>query len=338
MSNEIYDRDSFFLMILSEYRDYKEIFQNSEAKLPSCFIYDYIKQKKHSEILSVSQSLTSIKTYAENKKKNKYTLLKAMQKAHENQIIGKEYFTKLFIELTGEANFKENDVELIKKYEHKFLFSNIDDFFYNKGYSVSQGAKREKSKKQPDGYIDDLDMLCQYYKFSREKGKGTSLSSSSSVITEKYIQECDELLSIMIEEENDEIFVPLYFDSKHGAGVFIVGTSYCPESENVDNCCAVSVSCFSGVLSTELDPDLEIGLNSVYFNNVADAFDYFQKNTYKFYEDYTISNNISKPEHVNDDFKPFFDFDVNRKRKKRKEQERKEIAKNYVAYKEKNLI
>lgn len=358
MNIEIYDRDSFFLHILMEYMDCKEIYINTETISPSgnndkdeekstkksflpkkpvsdpppCFICDYIQLKKQPKILSVSQNIESLKAYAEDSKKNKYTMLEALVKAYSDHVIDKDCFDRLFSGLTKEKNFSAaaDWEQIVRGYKYRFLFGDIDDFFYNRGYNATKGQKRDESKKKADGYIDELNLLCKYFTFCRENNKETAFLSDSVTIDETYIQQCTELLNDLTESGNDEIFVPLYFDSRLGAGVFIVGTSYSDDFKNIGSCCVAVLGQFNAVNYVDYGRPLEIELAYTQCSTVSEAFDKLNDGITKglFYDDYKATNNIVNPEKLNSVFQPFFDFDTTRKISQ-KEQDMKNISKDY---------
>lgn len=312
MSSMIYSRDDSFLDMIEEYKNYKDTLKKyPDSLVDPCFICEFMKNEKEHEIEAVSQSEETIREYNEKKRKNKYVLLEAICKAKENGVIEKEFFNLIFENLTGEKFLSEKKT---KEYRQNFFFGFIDDFFSNRGYNASsRKRKTEKNtkgyQKKSDGNIDETELLYRYYNYAVITGK-ISLASGSDIDNEEYIKECNGLFELLIEEENEDAFVPLYIDNRSGAGVFIVGRICFEQPEKIRKSCVITVSCFDTVDYAIYGENSQISLINAteHFYDIEKAFDYLRNHSERFYNGYKDCNYVDDVENISDKFRPFFDI------------------------------
>lgn len=292
--NELQNRDSFFLHMLSDYRRYKRNMKSNKKGM--CFIYKYMKDIKHTKSIALAEDRTALFAYAKNRKKDKYTLLRAMDTAYKNNVIEQAEYLMLFRELTGRKDLNEIDSTVVAQYEHDFLCGCIDDFFNNRGLSVETGIRTKVSSEKSSGYINELDMWCKFCEY-------LPIASGSNSLTAEYEKECNELFNFLKKRNDDNVFVPLHFDSKTGAGIFIVGASYDSQPKSSGSCCRIYTTKFYYV---DNDDDLILGTTSNSFDNVAEAFSYFKDNSLNFSSEYKAYNQCKSLKEIGPDFKPFF--------------------------------
>ena len=134
--------------------------------------------------------------YAEQKKRDKYTLLRSAYLAIERyRVISKQKYADILKDLIGTKDKTTGEVKIPAKYEaldddeafkkaeemfeRRFLMGCVRDFFYNLGYRTNKNDKHGQSVKLPnkhlkeDGYNDEFEMLYEYSLYSgKTKARG----------------------------------------------------------------------------------------------------------------------------------------------------------------------
>ncbi|MGN0649730.1 MAG: hypothetical protein ACI4KM_04775 [Oscillospiraceae bacterium] len=316
--DEVYSADSFIRMLLSEYTTFRKVSRyntltiDPKDETAACFIFGYQRDLRIKKAQELSQSREAILEYSRNRKKNKYILLEAMDCALAYGVISEAEFAELFGGLTGKTEHKSYDSLLTIKYKYEYLFGCIDDFFINKGYSVVTGEKKPNLEEQQISYTNELEMWCEYCKYARENGIAVSGCADSVSLNEEYILECASQLEIMNESKADESFVPLYFDAKNGAGIYIIGSKRIPKDKRTNSACRVCVTYYYELLDLE-DDILTLDMEVNYFDTVAEACSFFRENSFMFYEHYYDDNSCRDISKVRAPFRQFFERTVSRK-------------------------
>lgn len=247
-------------------------------------------------------------------------------------------------------------------FERRFLMGCVSDFFYNLGYRTNKNAEHSESVKvankhiKEDGYNDEFDML---YHFSRYKDEDIQQSTVAGfgTLDEEYIEKCERLYKVMIKDRRKDGFVPLYIDSRTGAGIYIIGCNRFHEEtcgysyRKKDDVCLVCVVNFSmlDIMESYNGMDrmpLEMSVEE-FFRSVKKAFDFFigfvSEN--EAYKNYPCENDDELPQKIDNDFNLFFiskkanaeivrtaweaDYEsrINAKIKKKEEMQKKSIDK-----------
>lgn len=325
MMNEIQSTDSFILMLLSEYTDFRK---KKSAADPSdennhCFIFDYQRDARLKKARELSADKKVLLAYAGNRKKNKYILLEALCSALQNGVIDKPEFVGLFRELTGESGFNAGDTAVVIQYKRAFLLGCIDDFFINKGFSIDTGKKKQNAPEQSGSYTNELEMWSEYCKYAQRNGISLSTSSNGFELDDKYQKKCEKLLNALNAGRAVDSFVPLYFDAKIGAGIHIIGSRHFSPDKKTKKNCYVCVTSFSNVIGPEdeymptdaesEEPD-EVCLNTevkiTLFENVGEAFSYLKENISSFAECYSYLNICRDTNKIDSSFRQFFSQDT----------------------------
>ncbi len=320
MINEIRSSDSFLLMLLWKYRDFRKISRYSENQIDprhernKCFIYDYQRDARVKKAEELAADREMLLTYSRNRKKNKYILLEAMDCAYKNGVISENEFVRLFCELTGEKGFSAGNAEMLIKYKRAFLFGCIDDYFINKGFSVETGKKKDNFTEQPGSYTNELEMWCEYCKYAQKNGIAVSTSASGRELNDDYEKECTALLDTLNTSHAVESFVPLYFDAKSGAGIYILGSKNCPPENKPEKSCCVCVTSFYNIAGFD-EECLSLDMSSVIFQGVAEAFSYFKENNFMFMEGYGLFNSCDDLSEIAKPFRQFYYQDPSHKPK-----------------------
>ena len=327
----VLSKDEMYKMIWIDY------FDCPKSERAQSFIYRYMKNNKTRQCIKLSSNFQALKEYGNQKKFDKYILLKSTRLAYENKISGRDYFIEILAYVTG-INMSEyvekGDEELFDlsvKQEEKLLMGCITDFFHNKGYRFKKKdtdgdsgkikdetekmrASEEYEKVEPkyspkqDGYMNDLDLWADFYLYKKNKGQTVSGTLDGIMINDDYIEKCEKLYSELLAEGQTDVFVPLCFDAKSGAGIYIIGsdTGSIPD----DRTCCIFVSCFFYVDNCDYqNEELYLSMQFKPVDSIRDAFDLFRRGGSKFFQHYPNENG-NMPASADECFNVFFDKTV----------------------------
>ncbi len=290
-----------------------DYFDLHNKNVSESFIYKYLKQNKDRRAESIAKSKSTLLEYADRKKPDKYILLRAIYLAYNNATISQKEYLEYFSAIasvkdrkTGEAKLPKccelsspNGMTAAQQYqEHKLLKGCVSDFFQNAGYR--QGATKNddyfnktsvKYAKEKDGYINDLDLWAAYYMYTMD---GASQTNGHYIpqLDNEYIDKCKKLFELLDNEQYNEAFIPLYFDSISGAGVFIIGGNRFEENA-FDGCC-VCTAHFGGLMEKiSAMSELPFSMLTTVYDNVDDAFFALKKGIADggFCANYSLENN-----------------------------------------------
>ncbi len=273
-------------------RLWEDYFDRHGRNVAESFIYGYLRQNKDRRAGSVAQTAESLREYSARKKVDKYILLKAAHLAYSEGRLTREEYVEYFGAVASVKNRKTGELKLPKccelnsdegitaaqEYqEQKLLKGCVSDFFQNAGFRRDAAGDEEnfsrtavKYEKEKEGYISDLDLWAAYYMYSMQGSAGES-GRFIPRLEDEYIGKCAALLRLMNNEEYSDAFVPLYFDSVSGAGVFIIGDRRF-EGRPVSGC-AVYMICFDGLLENISDMStLPCAAVITEFDSVEEAF------------------------------------------------------------------
>lgn len=273
-------------------RLWEDYFDRHRKNVAESFIYRYLRQNKDRRAASVAQTAESLREYSARKRVDKYILLKAAYLAYSEGRLTREEYVEHFSAVASVRNRKTGELKLPKcceldsdegitaaqEYqEQKLLKGCVSDFFQNAGFRRDAVGDEEnfsrtavKYEKEKEGYISDLDLWAAYYMYSAQG----SAQESGRFVTgpeDGYIGKCAALFRLMDSEEYADAFVPLYFDSVSGAGVFVIGDRRF-EGRPVSGC-GVYVVCFDGLLENISDMSmLPCAVVITEFAGVEEAF------------------------------------------------------------------
>ena len=329
----VLNKESMYKLIWLDY------FDRSKDDKDQCFIYNYMKKNKDLRCEKLSSDASALSSYGDQKRFDKYIMLKSSRLAYLNNVIDKDKFTEIFKAITKQdiSADADNDIleELSVKQEDKLLWGCVSDFFQNSGYRFKKKESGEKSNKKKDrsekewadgeydkvevkytkkqdGYISDLDMWADFYLYEKSKGNTVSGSLDNVVINDEYIKKCEKLYTELLAEEQCDVFVPLCFDAKSGAGIYIIGRNKIANTVSVpkDKDCYIFVSCFFYVDSCDYDnEELLLSMQFTCVNSVRSAFDSLRKGGTVFFQHYPCEN-TSMPAEADECFEVFFDSTV----------------------------
>lgn len=321
----------------SLWEDYISLEEKDREK---SFIYGYLKKKKDYRAEVIGQDRESLYEYSRQKKRDKYIMLKSAYVAFtEIRIITEQEYTEIFKELIGKTDKATGNLVVPAKYEsisgkteienaekmfeRRFLMGCVSDFFYNLGYRTNKNAEHGQSVKlankhiKEDGYNDEFDMLYHFSRYKDEDIKESTVAGFGT-LDEEYIEKCERLYKVMIKDRRKDGFVPLYIDSRTGAGIYIIGCNRFHEEtcgysyRKKDDVCLVCVVNFSmlDIIGSYHGTDrmpLEMSVEKI-FRSVKKAFDYFigfasENETYK---NYPYENDDELPQKIDDEFNLFF--------------------------------
>lgn len=169
-----------------------DYFDHSKSERTGCFIYRFLKKNKTLRCQKLSADMQALTDYSKQKRYDKYTLLKGSRFAYKNNVSDREHYIGILSDITGNdisslTEKSDDELESISEaYEEKLLFGCITDFFQNSGYRFR--------KKAPDGIA----------------------------INDEYVEKCWKLYDGLLDEEQDDVFIPLCFDVRSGAGIYIL--------------------------------------------------------------------------------------------------------------------
>ncbi|MGN0618148.1 MAG: hypothetical protein ACI4J7_03920 [Ruminiclostridium sp.] len=323
----IKDKSEFYESLWNDYKLHENHKENS-------FIYSYMKRKKDLRAEEIGKSKDSVIGYAQQKKRDKYTLLKsAYLGAVKYGVITAEEYCEILVKLLGAklpAKYKSiSTSEEIEKaeevFERQFLMGCVGDFFYNLGYRTNKNTKYSQSVKLPsrsakeDSYNDELEMLYEFKKYSGDSGE-FDLNVPSVAIDEEYIEKCCRLYDAITKEKKTNAFVPLFVDRNTSAGVYIIGADRFGEDtfgrlnkKGTDVCYACIVSFFELDKISRIQnlPEDDISINmwiKERHRSVRKAFCSFKKlaSGEDFYENYPFENDDERPMGIDDCFNLYF--------------------------------
>lgn len=174
---------------------------------------------------------------------------------------------------------ESNIEEATKQLEYDFLKGCVTDFFDNEGFKAKGESRRSASRHRKDkqGYTDIVEMLFNYM---REKNISGEFHGKAAAISDDYIEKCSALYSAALREKYSKAFIPLYFDSDSGAGIFIVGKDRFKDELTRD--CTVCIIYFSS-LDDQKDNISEY--NEVLIDMLVERCDTVEKAFYDFSRD-----------------------------------------------------
>lgn len=327
----IKDRDDFYDALWNDYVSF------GEKERENSFVYRYLKKKKDSRAEVIGRRKADLFEYAEQKKRDKYILLKSACFALERyRIISKQEYADILKDLIGTKDKTTGEVKIPAKYEaldddeafkkaeemfeRRFLMGCVRDFFYNLGYRTNKNDKHGQSVKLPnkhlkeDGYNDEFEMLYEYSLYSGNSENSEAVTDPAQINGE-YTEKCTRLYDSLLREKCADAFVPLYIDPNTGAGVYIIGKNRFSEDEKApDEVCFVCVILFAMVDAvSRLDDcsDYDISLSMTVkkrFRSVGKAFDYLSARiTGKdVYENYPDENSGELPDGIDECFNLYF--------------------------------
>ena len=276
--------------------------------------------------------------YIGGSKKDKCAFLKAAYAAYTDSIISRQEYIIILSLLADEKTDKkfitqempeEKIAELQGKYEKKLIRAIIKENLYNNGISVNtdDGTVKDSpkaAKYRSEGYTDDLEIWVSLYEYESVSGNKSAVPVEENKLTDEYMAECAQVYEKIKTCRNDSYVVPLYFDKRTGAGVYILGAfNLVSKDGNVESTYSdgyyVCVICFNeavggyfcdehyetGIQFEGLDVTMEIKV----FDNTKDAFEYFRNNNTGFIGNYCDLNGVIPDElkdKISDNFRVFF--------------------------------
>lgn len=237
----------------------------------NCFIYQYIKEKMDTRADDITQEEKTVtllgcldgSTAKESLDKyGKYALMKAARDASDIDILTREQYGKIYWNLcdnywtskkTEEIDKKRGkrksmdppDKKEAKKTEERLLVRQIGNYFRNEGYinpkeelpdgkteTFTKGSmKKDKSR----AYIDPVEMLNAYLVYKNEdleeqRTDSMPANGLDAGSVKKYSDLLDSLNS-PTKVDQGKAFMPLYFDTASGAGLYIIGRDHLKEKE-----------------------------------------------------------------------------------------------------------
>ena len=206
----IKDRDDFYDALWNDYVSF------GEKERENSFVYRYLKKKKDSRAEVIGRRKADLFEYAEQKKRDKYILLKSACFALERyKVISKQEYADILKDLIGTKDKTTGEVKIPAKYEaldddeafkkaeemfeRRFLMGCVRDFFYNLGYRTNKNDEHGQSVKLPnkhlkeDGYNDEFEMLYEYSLYSGKSESSetvrfcTSTGSSAWIVNVGFV-------------------------------------------------------------------------------------------------------------------------------------------------------
>lgn len=318
-------REKFYSALWEDYRSYiktakvkdNDTDRSLESDISDCFYYRFIKHKKDIAAEEISFSKELLKEYAEKPKRDKYILLHGAYLAFKSKNITEDEYKDIFTSIIG--NSKKNSRKFLlllernigdanSQLEYFLLRGCVSDFFDNEGFKASgesfNSASRHRKEKQ--GYNDIIEML---YFYMREKNISEKTAERTAEISNDYIEKCFMLYNAAIQEKQTEAFIPLYFDSDSGAGIFIVGKDFfedeeviSEDDEKIPYDCIVCIIYFldfdfSGFTEKKsikpiFDNVITLLMTVIPYKTVSDAFNAFSTEvaSHKYFENYADRN------------------------------------------------
>lgn len=317
----IKSKDEFYQLLWDNYISY------SENEREHSFIAHYFAKRKESRAEIIGRDKKSLKEYATQKKRDKYTLLRGAYLALKNEVISENEYCDILrnvISVKGKVPKKYENIvgrEKIDKaqtmFERRFLLGCVNDYFYSLGYRVNKKSEYGESfriKEQPindDGYNDEFRMLTAYYLENGTDGENEVVRTLASV-DDEYIKKCDSLYNNMLEIGNGKAFVPLYIHPDSGAGVYIIG------SENLEECsvktdkpcyiCIINFEMLESVYSFRSDVLANVCMKIKTYPSMSKAFEDFVaiSSGYEYFKNYPDENSDFNECKFDEHFTPLF--------------------------------
>lgn len=317
-------------IVLNKEEMYKLIwldyFDRPKSERTECFIYRFLKKNKTRRCQRLSSDIRALTDYGRQKRYDKYTLLKSSRLAYKNNVSDREHYIGVLSDITGGdisslTGKTDDELDSISvSQEEKLLSGCITDFFQNSGYRFKKKDAAEdtegdydkvevKYTKKQDGYINDLDMWADFYLYEKDKGNTVSGTLDSPAMNDEYIEKCENLYAGLVDEEQADVFVPLCFDVRSGAGIYIIGSERLmgTDIEFDDIPCCVFISNFFYVDCCDYDnEEMLLAMQFRRADSIRDAFDLFRKNGTVFFRHYPTENSAI-PESADKCFSIFFD-------------------------------
>lgn len=321
MIEMVSDKTDMNLRIADDYNKLK-----AEQKEEESFIYKFLQKDREHAINKVAADKKILMEYTGGKSKQ-FILIRAANVAYNNNLISKEDYVRILSGLVTDKADKtavkeklstEKINELQKKYEKKFMNFIINDYFNRHGMSITgKITNPEKAGLTNDeGYIDDLKLWNALYRYELEKGHDSTASPYVNWISDEYKAECAATYKMLREKGDDSFIIPLHFDKRTGAGVYIIGADRLESDSNnyYDNCyvCVMAFKYSEDGYYTDVYYDteepyeeLDVSMALKVFDNTDDAFRFFEESNNIFLEYYReLNGEISY--NIDDNFKPFF--------------------------------
>lgn len=243
--------------------------QTSEKEArKNSFIYQYIKEKMDARAYDITieeKTVTLLgcldgSTAKESLDKyGKYALMKAARDASDNDILTREQYGEIYWNLCDnywtskkreEIDKKRGkrksmdppDEEEAKKTEEGLLVRQIGNYFRNEGYinpkeelpdgkteTFTKGSvKKDKSR----AYIDPVEMLNAYSEYKNEDLEVQRTDSMpANGLDAGSVKKYSDLLDSLTNAKQGNAFMPLYFDTASGVGLYIIGCDRLKEEE-----------------------------------------------------------------------------------------------------------
>lgn len=315
-------REKFYSALWEDYRSYiktakvkdQDTDRSLESDISDCFYYRFIKRKKDIAAEEISFSRELLKEYAEKPKRDKYILLRGAYLAFKAGNITVDEYKDIFTGIIGSSKknsrkylqlLERNIGDANSQLEYFLLRGCVSDFFDNEGFKASGESFNftSRHRKEKQGYNDIIEML---YFYMREKNISEETAKSTAEISDDYIEKCSALYSAAIKEKQTEAFIPLYFDSDSGAGIFIVGKKLFEDEEvisedyeNIPYDCIVCIIYFLDFDFSEFakkepifDNVISLLMNVIPHKTVSDAFNSLSAEaaSHKYFENYADRN------------------------------------------------
>ncbi|MCR5775725.1 MAG: hypothetical protein K6G42_11635 [Lachnospiraceae bacterium] len=220
------------------------------------FIFKYFEKQKNylaecigSEESSISEFFSPFfgeseddkKEWEKKKKKyGKYVLLKLAKAALDDNELQQDEYEKLFEDITQ----KKYDANLRTDVIFRDLLKGLVEDFFRNHYKA-----KKKNDKKDISYIDFIDMRDRYVKFLNKPTQGDGgyetdgvSNVTVSTLDEESVKAYENLFKEMKNlDVSTSAFVPLYFDSSCGVGLYIIGRDILfPDEKSPENkvrCC-----------------------------------------------------------------------------------------------------
>lgn len=273
---------------------------NTEKMVRQSFLYHYFKKKKDAD---VNPERTHLNRELLFSTRDKYTRLKRAAAALERKIITKEEYRGIFIELNDKVKKREELLDTDpqaaqEQLEDRLLKAFIDDFLHN----AKVRAKKMNAYDPVKGaYIDEIEMLYEYYKYA----PSVSFAASSD-LSDDYIKKCAALYEIVRADDKwAKCFIPLYIDKDSGAGVYIVGKSIFDMDEVTET--KVCVLMFDSVYEAD-EPYLPIDMIYTIYDDIWVAFEEFKNGVEanRYFNEYSERNGNKPPKDADECFRSRF--------------------------------
>lgn len=296
------------------YEDFSAHNVKGQEKIEKSFYYLYTKKKKSEQAAAIAETKQQLEEYANRAKPNKFVLLHAAYLAFKFGKLSAEEYEKYFLDLSDSkarsAKFLEADIKNASDAApyndalEEYLLKNIvRDFFDNAGFrklndsierhydsdaqntdNSNAKSKYRRHSKSVEKNTDNIDMLYEYlYNYKNAQLSDEAPTTTAADMSEEFKYECSELYKALMTDPDSSVFMPLYFDSKSGAGIFIIGREQFDESlyEKVTENCAVCILHFMDVSLNAQPGDGFIAMDLSMWVEICDdvmsAFEAFER-------------------------------------------------------------